>query len=134
MSQSLIRAALETALNGMTPALATAFENNAFTPPASTTPYQMAFMLFAAPENPDMGRGITRERGIFQVTLCYPLQAGDGAARARADLLRATFYRSATFTIGAVKVIMERTPDVGAGSVSGDRWVVPVRCRFFADI
>lgn len=134
MSQSAIRSALETALNGMSPALATAWENVAFTQPVSSVPYQRAFLLFAAPENPDMGRGITRERGIFQITLCYPLQAGDGAARARADLIRATFYRSATFTSGSVKVIMERTPDVGAGSVSGDRWVVPVRCRFFADI
>ena len=134
MSQAAIRAALETALDAMSPALATAWENVAFTPPVSTVPYQRAFLLFATPVNPDMGRGVTRESGIFQINLCYPLQAGDGAARARVALLRDTFYRSATFVSGSTKVIMRNTPEAGAGAASGDRWIVPVKCIFFADI
>ena len=134
MTQAAIRSALEAALNGMSPPLATAWENVAFTPPASSVPYQRAFLLFAAPENPDMGRGVTRENGIFQINLCYPLQAGDGAARARVALIRNTFYRSATFVSGAARVIIRNTPEAGAGAASGDRWIVPVKCIFFADI
>ena len=129
MSQASIRTALETALNGMTPAISTAWENVAFTPP--TTPYQRAFVLFATPENAVIGNE-WMERGLFQVTLCYPLQSGDAAARARVALLRATFYRGLTLVSGGTRVIIERTPDAGGGTVDGDRWIVVVRIRWFS--
>ena len=131
MSQVACRAALETALDGMTPALSTAWENVAFTPPVLTTPYQRAFVLFATPENAVIGNEWI-ERGIFQVTLCYPLQAGDAAARARVALLRTTFYRGLTLTSGSTRVIVERTPDAGGGTADGDRWIVVVRIRWFS--
>ena len=55
MSIVSIRAALETALNAITPAIATAWENDAFTPPDLETPYQAAFLLLAQPENTEIG-------------------------------------------------------------------------------
>ena len=131
MSQTAIRAALETALDAMSPSLITAWENVAFTPPASSTPYQRAYVLFATPENAVIGNEWI-ERGLFHVALCYPLQAGDAAARARVALLRTTFYRSRTLTSGSTNVIIERTPDAGGGTADGDRWVVPVRIRWFS--
>ena len=131
MSQATTRAALETALNGIAPSLSTAWENVAFTPPASSVPYQRAHVLFATPDNAVIGNEWI-ERGIFQVTLCYPLQAGDGAARARVALLRTEFYRGRTLTSGGTKVVIERTPDAGSGTADGDRWVVPVRIRWFS--
>ena len=129
MSQLTTRAALETALDGMSPALPTAWENVAFTPPS--TPYQRAHVLFATPDNAVIGNE-WMERGIFQVTLCYPLQTGDAAARGRVSLLRTTFYRGRTLTSGGTRVIIERTPDAGSGTADGDRWVVPVRIRWFS--
>lgn len=131
MSQLAIRAALETALNSMSPALSTAWENVAFTPPVSSTPYQRAYVMFATPDNSVIGNEWI-ERGLFQVTLCYPLQAGDAAARARVALLRAEFYRGRTLTSGGTTVIIERTPDAGGGTADGDRWIVPVRVRWFS--
>jgi len=128
-----IRAALETALNGMSPALATAWENNAFAPPASTVAYQKAYVMFATPDNPEYGSA-HQELGIFQVTLMYPLQIGTSTVAARAELLRTTFRRGASFTSSGVTVIITRTPEVSAGTVDGDRFTVPVKCRFSAFI
>lgn len=128
-----IRAALETALNGMSPALATAWENNAFVPPASTTPYQKVHLLFATPDNLEMGAS-HQELGIFQVTLCYPLQIGTSTAAARAEALRTTFRRGSSFTSSGVTVNITRTPEVSAGTVAGDRFEVPVKIRFMAQI
>lgn len=131
MSQLTIRAALETALDGMSPALSTEWENVSFTPPASSTPYQRAHILFATPDNAVIGNE-WMERGIFQVTLRYPIQTGDAAARGRVALLRTEFYRGRTLTSGSTRVIIERTPDAGGGTADGDRWVVPVRIRWFS--
>lgn len=133
MTQVAVRAALEVALNAMTPAIATAWENNAFAPPASSTPYQAAFVLWGTPDNPEMGASYF-EQGIFQVSLFYPLQAGTSAAATRAGLLRALFRRGASFTNSGVVVTVRSTPEVSAGTVDGDRWFVPVKVRFSAFI
>jgi len=131
MSVVACRAALETALNGMT-ALATAWENSPYTPIAGT-PYQQVHILFADPDNLEYGRR-HRELGYMQVKLMYPLQVGTATVAARAELIRTTFYRGASFTSGGVTVIVEKTPEVGSGQVEGDRWAVPVRVRFFANV
>lgn len=131
MSAIKIRAALETALNGMT-ALATNWENVAYTPIAGT-PYQQVNILLAEPDNIEYGR-THRELGYMQVKLMYPLQVGSSTALTRAELIRSTFYRGASFTNSGVTVIIERTPEIGSGQVEGDRWAVPVRVRFFANI
>ena len=135
MSSVKVKAALETALAAMVPALATAWPNVAFTPPLnSSTPWQRADVLFAAPEDLEIGSTYHREQGVFLVTLFYPLQTGSGAAQARAELLRSIFYRGATFTNAGVAVTIEQTPEISAGSADGDRWVIPVRIRFYSNI
>lgn len=135
MSSVKVKAALETALAAMTPALVTAWPNVAFTPPLdSLTPWQRADVLFAAPEDLEIGATYHREQGVFLVTLFYPLQTGSGAAQARAELLRSVFYRGATFTNAGVDVTIEQTPEISAGSADGDRWVIPVRIRFYSNI
>lgn len=128
-----IRSALETALNSMNPALATAWENAPFTP-ISGTPYQAVNLLFAKPDNPTFGGNMYREQGIFQITLFYPLQAGPANAAARAELLRTTFARGLSFINGGITTIIKETPEISPGSVDGDRWMVPVKIRFFANI
>ena len=130
MSLVAVRTALEVALAAMSPALATAWENVPYEP-VSGTPYQRVFLLPAAPDNPEMGR-LAREQGIFQISLAYPLNAGPGAALARAELIRDTFYRGATFTASGVTTTIERTPEISPGRIEEDRYVVPVRVRFFS--
>lgn len=132
MSAVLVRQALEVALAAMSPALGTAWENTDYSPTVGT-PYQRVHLLFAEPANPEIGSRYT-ERGILQVSLAYPLGAGPAAATTRAELLRTTFYRGASFTASGVVTTIERTPEIAPGRVEEDRWVVPVKIRFFAHV
>lgn len=131
MSLLSIRAALEVALAAMSPALATAYENTPFTPTVGT-PYQRVYLLAADPLNPEMGT-FTQDRGYLQISLAYPLNTGPGAALARAELIRDTFYRGRSFTAGGVTVIVEKTPEISPAIIEADRYVLPVKVRFFAN-
>lgn len=131
MSLVAIRAALEVALAAMSPSLATAWENVPYSPVIGT-PYQRVFLLKAAPDNPEMGT-FTRDQGILQISLAYPLDTGPNEAEARAELIRDTFYRGATFTASGVSVTVLNTPEVAPAIIEPDRYVVPVRIRFFAN-
>ena len=132
MSRVKIRAALETALAAMTPAVSTAFQNVAFTPVANV-PYQKAEFLWARPTNDEFGSN-WRQDGICQVTLRYPANAGPGAAGARADLITATFKRGNSYTSSGVTVVISDTPEEMPGYDDADRWAVPVRIRFYAHL
>jgi hypothetical protein len=134
MSALLVRSALEVALAAMTPSLATAFENAPFAAVAATVAYQRVTVLLAEPANPVVGPGFHTEQGFMQVDLAYPLNAGPGVATARAELIRSTFYRGASFTASGVTVNIERTPEIMPGRVEEDRFIVPVRIRFYAHI
>jgi len=131
MSLLTIRNVLETRLNAMSPALATAWENTKFIP-TEGIPYQRAYLLPAEPENPEMG-AMVREQGIFQVTLCYPLSNGPAAAAARAELIRATFPRKLSLVSGGVTVTVERTPEVGPAMYEPDRYTLPIRIRWYSN-
>lgn len=131
-SISAIRAALETALASMTPPLATAYENAAFTP-VQATPYQRVNLLLAEPDNSEIGPHAL-ERGIFQVTLCYPVGAGPAGAQGRAELLRTTFARATSFAASGIAVRITRTPEIAPAQIDGDRYELPVRIRFEAEI
>jgi hypothetical protein len=132
MSVVKIRVALETALNGMSPALSTAWENASFAPVAGT-PFQRVHILFAQPENREFGSR-HRELGYMQVTLMYPLQVGTSLVNARAELIRSTFYRGAAFVNSGVTVTVSETAEVSPGGVDGDRYSVPVKIKFFSNI
>lgn len=133
MSIVSIRAALETKLNTITPAISTAWENHPFTP-VDGVPYQRVYLMPATPSNPTMGDGYYREQGIFQVSLFYPLQTGAAAAAARAELIRSAFKRGVSMTSGGVTVQIGNTPEISQGRVDGDRFHVPVRIFWFAGV
>ncbi|WP_022684558.1 phage tail terminator-like protein [Sphingobium bisphenolivorans] len=133
MSIALIRAALESALSGMTPPLATAWENAPYTPVAGT-PYQAVFLLMARPGKMDMGQQMRREQGMFKVVLRYPLNAGPAAAQARAELIRSTFYAGRALTASGVTVTIDGTPEIAPAAVDGDRYAMPVNVFFYSNI
>lgn len=132
MSLVSIRSALETALAGITPALATAYENAPYSPIVGT-PYQAPFLLPAEPDNPEIGPGYI-ERGIFHVNLFYPQGTGPKAALARAALIRSAFAFATELTSGGVKVNIIATPEIGAARADDDRYMVPVRIRWHSRI
>lgn len=133
MSQTYIRNALENALAAIVPAIDIVHENQSYEPIAGR-PYCEAYVLFATPSNPTMGDGFYQELGIFQVNLQYPTEVGTADAAARAQLIRDAFPRGATFAFSGVTVQVDRTPEIGAGTVDGDRWFLPIRVRWHADI
>jgi Bacteriophage related domain of unknown function len=133
MSLPAIRAALETALAGMSPALATAYENVPFEP-VQGTPHQRVYVLCTEPAMLEMSGHWHREQGFMQVTLCYPLGSGPNAATARAELIRSTFYASAEFTSGGIVVRVDGTPEIAPAIIEDDLYTIPVRVRFYAHV
>lgn len=133
MSIVLIRQALETRLNTMTPSLATAWEGVVYTP-VTGTPYQQVNLLSANAENPTIGGTMYRQAGIFQVLLCYPPSNGAKPAATRAELIRDHFKRGTTLTSGSVEVLIEYTPSILPAIIDGERYRLPVSIRWSADI
>lgn len=133
MSHRNIRIALESRLAAMNPAVSIAGENTSFLP-TPNTPYQRANLLPADPDNPIVGDGFYRELGIFQVSLCYPLNTGPAAAETRAELVRTQFKRGTTLTSGGYTITIDQTPTIASGFVDGDRWVVPISIPYWANI
>lgn len=130
MSIVKVRAALEIALNAMSPALATAWENRPFTP-VIDTPYQRVHLLTADPDNPEMGNGYT-EQGILQITLFYPDKVGPAATDARIELIRATFKRGNSFTNSGIVTTILNTPSRSPSYNDGEFYATPVKIRFYS--
>jgi len=133
MSESAIRAALETALAGMSPDLPTAWENDTFTPPGINEPYQEAALLLARPDNSETGRQYT-QRGYMQVSLRYPLGVGTADVTERVEALKALFVKPSSFTASGVTVNVDRTPEVIPGRSDAGRWLVLLRIYFSAQV
>lgn len=133
MSSLSIRAALETALAAMTPSLATAHENAPYTPVAGT-PYQHVSLKMARPVSMEQGQRWHRHEGFMDVQLRYPLGVGPGAAQTRAEAICTTFYAGRALTAGSVTVTIDRTPHIAPGWVDEDRYHLPVRIHFWANI
>lgn len=125
MNMLEIQAALEKRLATMTPELATAYENEVFTP-VTGTPYQKITQLPNNPVDHAISLDVTEDRGIFQVSLMYPIGSGRGAAQARAQAIRDHFPLALVLTEGTTKVEVSRTVSVGTGYPDGDRYMVPV--------
>lgn len=130
MSDLAVRRALEIALIALAPAIEVATENGDYTPTAKT-PYAETFLIPAEPDN--LG-DFTRLQGVFQVDLKYPKGVGPKAAAERAELMKTVFYRGASFASGGVTVRIERTLHVMKGYNDADRWILPVRIRYFANL
>lgn len=128
-----IRAALETEAAAISPAIATAYENWDFAPPAASVPYQRLHVLFGNPRNPEMSAS-WEEVGFLQFMLCYPQGAGPSPAAARAGLIRNTFTRGRSLTRDGQTVLITETPEIMPGFNDGDRFCVPVRVPFRANV
>lgn len=133
MSQVLIRKMLETRLGTMSPALATAYENVSFTP-STGIPYQRVNLLPATPDNPTIGGNYYQEQGLFQVTLCYPKNAGANAAQTRAEAIRAHFERGLSLTDTGVTLTIRRTPRIAPAFVDDAFYCIPVTIEYFSHI
>lgn len=133
MSNINIRRAFEKRLALMTPALSTQYENVAFTPVANV-PYQKAFLLPAEPENPTMGDAYRRYVGVFQVTLCYPINTNALAIQTRAEAIANHFKRATSMIEAGQTVLVLRTPTISAAFVTDDRYNVVVSIFYQSEL
>lgn len=124
MSNKAIRAALETALAAISPALATSYVGDNYEP-VEGTPYQQVFFEFADPDNLMIHRTY-EQKGYMQVRLFYPLLAGSGTITARAELIQSTF-KSGSVVSG---VTINRTPAIKDPRPEEDRLVQSVFVYF----
>lgn len=134
MSIIAIEAALIERLAALETDFPTQYENKAFEIPS--TPYQRVFFLPGDTENPTLGGnpGFYRERGILQVSLMYLLNSGPGVALLKAQAIRDWFPRGLTLTKSGVTTFIEHTPSILRAGRADDRWVQPVRIRYYANI
>jgi hypothetical protein len=129
MSYALIRQALEVRLNALTPPLPTAWENSSFIQPV--TAFQRVSLLPANTSNPTFGDTLAEEKGILQVTLCYPQGNGPVDAMTRAELLRAWFPRGLSISAGGITVRIRGKPSIGPAQYEPGIYALPVSIPYF---
>lgn len=110
-----------------------AWENTAFVP-TPRVPYMMVNLMPAQPDNPMLGDGFYREIGIYQIALIYPVQIGSAAIMTRAELIRSTFPRGASFSNSGIVVNIDRTPEIRTPEIFNESYRLAVRIRYRADI
>lgn len=130
MSQQRIRSAFETRLNtwAASQGLPVAWQNVAFDPPATT--YLRAFILPADTDSADLAGQHREYRGVFQVSLCLPINGGNGDALVSA--LDALFPTTAPMDSGGLQVWIARPMSAAPGIQDEDRYIIPVSCEYRA--
>jgi len=131
MSLLKIRAALETKLNTISPAIATAWENVKYTPQPNI-PYQLVF-LKAIPENPNFGIK-TRYNGLLYVRLMYPQSSGVNAITTRAEATLTAFRRGTTAIRDGVECVVYETPEFNTEGNDGDRFAGLITIKFHTNL
>lgn len=120
-------------IGGTVTAQLIAWENVSFIP-LNGVPYQKVNFVFSRPDNITMGDAFYRERGYMQICLYYPQKTGPVAAMSRAELIRKTYPRGASFSNNGFTVHIDRTAEILPGVPEDESYIVYVRVPFYADI
>ena len=136
MSQKRIRAIyegrLKTWADARSPLIRVAYENAPFNP-ANGESYIKSFLFPAMSVNLDLAGASTTYRGVFQASVCVPINKGAGAALGIADELAALFVSNALLADGVVTV-RQLTPASVAPALQGEsEYIVPVSFQYRAD-
>lgn len=113
------------------------FENLDYKPTPGK-PYINVNFMFAQSQNPTFttpsGLQHIFDSGYIQFSLFHPIGLGRGASDAMQQSLRAIFKRGTSFTLTTGMVTIKDTPSLGTGRDTGDRWLVPVKVFFLANL
>ena len=131
MSTLDVVSALSIAINSVTPAIDTEWENIPYTPIVDI-PYQSIKFFDFRTDNPEVNGPLYNILSIVQIDLMYPLLKGTGDILARAELYKNLFQQSATFVYNGQTVYTIKTPFITKGGVDGDRWKVTVKIFYSA--
>lgn len=135
MSIVAVRAGLETRLNimaGRPTDIQWELESEVFTPTVGAA-YLRPWLIPAPPFNYGGTTPAKRLSGIFQIDLCWPYDDRENSAP-MADALAAQFPQGLSVNANSVTTRVDRSPEIRSGRVEGDRWVIPVRVTYFANI
>jgi len=127
-----MRTALEIAVNGITPALPTAWQNDSFDPVKGVA-WQRVTILTGRPENQVMDTSF-KENGVLRISLFYPLRIGSALASQRIDLIRSVFPRDTKLVKDNVTVTTVGTPEKASEQVETDWYSVVIDIRFYSEI
>jgi Bacteriophage related domain of unknown function len=132
MSQAIVRKSFETRLktwaDAQTPAIPVAWQNVAFNPPAGR--YVRAFLLPAETQSRMIERTDRELAGVFQVSLCLPLDKGAGSSETLTASLDAAF--SDRHVQDGVTVWLTRPFSASPAIQEPDRYVAPVSAEYRA--
>lgn len=136
MSNKRCRQAIETRLAAWaaarSPALPIAWENVPFTQP--TGAYLRAFLLPANTTGPDIAGAARTYRGVYQVSVVAPLNAGPGAAEGIADEIAALFQLNQLLPVTGLTLQVITPVTAAQGAQDATNYVVPVSFGYRADV
>lgn len=128
MSQKEIKVALDKAIGLLSSDIQTEYENVAFTPTAGT-PYQQLHFLPAVNSSIEISGEASIHRGIYQITLKYPVNKGVNPALGKVESIIKAFPKSRTLIEGDTRVICE-LPTYRKLGVDGDRYIFAVSIEY----
>lgn len=135
MSNKLCRKAIESRLAtwaaARVPALPVAWENVPFTQPTSA--YLRAFLLPATTTGIDLAGAGRTYRGVYQVSVVAPLNAGPGAAEGIADELAALFPLNTRLSVTGLTLQVVTPVTAAQGAQDATNFTVPVSFQYRAD-
>lgn len=134
MSLASIKIALESAVKSAFPTMPIGWENVSYSPPVDGSMWFAVNVIPATPENPTLGDAFHREVGFMQIMISSPIDGGSGKSYSKAELIRDAFPRGTSFTSGGYTVTIAKTASIGPGSRQQDRFMLPVRIYWFANI
>jgi hypothetical protein len=128
-----IRAGLNARLSGLTltPAHPIAWENKSFPPPTSNR-WLAAFLIPATVQHRTLSdAGFVEHRGIYQISVFGPLEAGAAPQEEIAGAIKSHFKRGTRIYQGAARIEIT-SAIVNQGFKDGNRWQIPVTVNFRA--
>ena len=128
MSQKEIKVALDKAIGLLSGHIQTEYENIAFTPTAGT-PYQQLHFLPAPSTSIEISGEASIHRGIYQITLKYPVNRGVNPPLDKAESIIKAFPKSRVLVENDTVVICE-LPVYRKLGVDGDRYIYAVSIEY----
>lgn len=128
MSQKEIKVALDKAIGLLSGDIQTEYENVAFTPTAGT-PYQQLHFLPAVNTSIEITGAGALYRGVYQITLKYPVNKGVNPPLDKAESIIKAFPKSRVL-VESDTVVICGLPGYRKLGVDGDRYIYAVSIEY----
>lgn len=128
-----LQSALNQALAAAFPTMPIAWENTEYTPVVGT-PYFRVYLLPAEIDVITLGPSPYQERkGIFQVSVLYPIGIGFGTPKGKVAEIVAAFRAGTVFTYNTLRVVCDKAWP-SSGRKEDNAWYhIPVNVRYHCE-